>query len=337
MKKQFLTRFFAKAIAFRRFNCCVLVSGFLLLTSSVLLAEKVNPSDWNWQPLRLEKSGQGNGWLVSLADLTHWRSPRGLNYTLSGGKIFLVPQDKSGYLAIRLASGRVLDGTGCFSNLGHQSLDRVTGRHGDQSFFTLDREDFLINLGSLRAYFGDYGRPTAKGGFQIACGPKVIGPDNRYFGEKFSHSTTLDMPPWTFSDNQLNFTIYGSRTQVQYPNRLVSVMNYTIYFLNRTKEAVVIQPARFSVYSETEVSAVSLIPQYTPYGPWPGKVGFDGAFWGPGYLRGTSRILKSGARGTFTFTQVVFDIIQNYGYVKFNYSDGRREYEFTALLEAEPF
>jgi hypothetical protein len=273
---------------------------------------------------------------VSLADLTHWRSPRGLDYKIVANKLTLAPHDKSGELSIALDSGRVTGAKGCFANLSRRRLKRVAGNMREHSFFTLDRADFQIDFNDLRAYFGGYVRPAGNGRFEIACGPRGVGASRRYLGKRILESATFDLRIVSVSQPGLKLSVNGSLTQVQFQDRKVSVVSYTAGFQNVGRKAMVLQPGKFAVHSDTEACAVSFIREYTSFGPWPGKIGYDGDFMGPGPGNGASRILKPGQGGSFIFSQVVLDDLNpKANTIRFDYKDGIRDFKVNVPLGAK--
>jgi hypothetical protein len=306
---------------------------FPLANCWAVISAQIDHTEWNWQRLSLRKAGHSN--TVSLADLTHWRSPRGLDYKIAGNKLTLTPRDKSGELSIALDSGRVTRAKGCLANLNRRSLTRVTGTVRERSFFTLDRADFRIDVKDLQSYFGGFVRPIGNGHLEIASGPRGVGASRRYLGKRILESSTFDLNIVGLTKQGLKVSVMGSLTRIRYEGKVVSVVSYTAGFRNEERKPMVLQPGRFAVHSDSEASAVSYVREYTSFGPWPGKIGYDGSFMGPGAGNGASRILKPGQGGAFLFSQVALDdLSQMPKAITFDYSDGIRQFTISVPVGA---
>lgn len=93
--------------------------------------------------------------LISLGELIHWRSPRGLNYRTGERAITIAPYDRSGSATFRRADGRVETASGSLAGLRGKRLVRRVRGLGPSFFLTARKEDYLVDVRHLKGYLGD--------------------------------------------------------------------------------------------------------------------------------------------------------------------------------------
>ena len=96
--------------------------------------------------------------LVSLGELTVWRSHRGLEWREEGNRITFRSHDGAAKVTLDYRTGAVLSAGGLFSSWRGRRLQRLVVANGQGVFFGKARADFLVKQQWMSACFGDYAR-----------------------------------------------------------------------------------------------------------------------------------------------------------------------------------
>lgn len=112
-------------------------------------------------------SGEDN---VSLGALTHWRSPRGLDWQIDGNRIRFIAADKSASILVEYRSGRVVSAQGALASLSGKRLRRAKVPSDKGIGFGPDHVDFGVQVNLLKTYLQGRSR-LDKGVLWLTCEP----------------------------------------------------------------------------------------------------------------------------------------------------------------------
>lgn len=319
-----------------------LMTAQITTPSTQLHGQGNGPWTWSaWSPRKLGRHTilspygtptESRDGLISLSDLTRWRSPRGLQATIFGKRVYLSAFDGSAGLVIDSASGRVLQASGSMRGLKGSSVLRVKPEDPSRSFLTSDGFDFLVNRARLAPLFQGYVRNSRSDRFELAIGPMRLGEAHRFWGKgELRRVEQIEYVPYGFADRELEIHILATARREIYDQGTAESVGYIAQFRNRSKGRLAVQPGLLAVSDGSTLPVVSFVENYSNFGPTVEDVKLSGGFGEPGaYLSGPSRFLKAGAAGEFSFRQMVSPgSISDTSPVKMTYNDGIRSYEFS--------
>ena len=184
--------------------------------------------------------------LVSLGELTVWRSPRGLEWREEGNHITFWSHDRAAKATLDYRTGAVLSASGLFRSWRGRRLQRLVVENGEGMFFGNARADFLAKPQWMSAYFGDYARIDATG-IRLSTYPCFMGwnPKVSPYPDKVTEIT--------FAAADLD--VDGLQIQIVRPHLLAytreglvvgGVLEFNAILTNTGRSARLVQPARLS-------------------------------------------------------------------------------------------